>query len=144
LASNTTFRDPILKRVLKTFSIKTKVSKTDKKTILKVDRHVFVRLLVLAQFRQLNMRDAIRYELGHIPWSIATTGGCLVKTNKAALSSIIEKSAEHNGVLQNRSAWICDAMALIQSLKNIFGLIFFGGLSGENLNMIFYQNTLYA
>jgi hypothetical protein len=30
-----------------------------------------------------------------------------------------EKSAEHNGVLQNRSAWIFDAMALIQSLKNI-------------------------
>jgi len=43
----------------------------------------------------------------------------LVKTNKAALSSIIEKRAEHNGVLQNRSAWIFDAMALIQSLKNI-------------------------
>jgi hypothetical protein len=34
-------------------------------------------------------------------------------------NSIIEKSAEHNGVLQNRSAWIFDAMALIQSLKNI-------------------------
>jgi hypothetical protein len=26
----------------------------------------------------------------------------------------------------------------------IFGLIFFGGLSGKILNMIFYQNTLYA
>jgi hypothetical protein len=33
----------------------------------------------------------------------------VVKTNKAVLSSIIEKSAEHNGVLQNRSAWIFDA-----------------------------------
>jgi len=75
LASNITFRNPILKRVLKTFSVKTKVSKTDKNTILKADRHVFARLLVFVQFRQLNMRDVIRYELGHIPWSIATTGG---------------------------------------------------------------------
>jgi hypothetical protein len=29
---------------------------------------------VIAQFRQMNMRDVIRLELGHIPWSIATTG----------------------------------------------------------------------
>jgi hypothetical protein len=61
----------------------------------------------------------LRYELGSIPWSIATTGGCLVKTNKAALSSIIEKGSEHNGVLLNQSVWIFDAMALIQSMKNI-------------------------
>jgi hypothetical protein len=42
----------------------------------------------------------------------------LVKTNKAALSSIIEKGSEHNGVLPNQSVWIFDAMALVQSLKN--------------------------
>jgi hypothetical protein len=49
---------------------------------------------------------------------VATTDGCLVKTNKAALSSIIEKGSEHNGVLPNQSVWIFDAMALVQSLKN--------------------------
>jgi hypothetical protein len=37
----------------------------------------------------------------------------------AALSSIIEKGSEHNGVLLNQSVWIFDAMALIQSMKNI-------------------------
>jgi hypothetical protein len=102
---------------LKTFSVKTKVSKADKNTILKADRHLFARLI--AQSRQLNMRDVLRHELGQIPWYIATTDGCLVKTNKAALSSIIEKGSEQNGVLLNQSVWIFDAMALIQSMKNI-------------------------
>ena len=98
------FRDPIPKRALKTFSVKTKVSKADKNTILKADRHLFARLI--AQSRQLNMRDVLRHELGQIPWYIA-------------LSSIIEKGSEHNGVLLNQSVWIFDAMALIQSMKNI-------------------------
>jgi hypothetical protein len=89
---------------LKTFSVKTKVSKADKNTILKADRHLFARLI--AQSRQLNMRDVLRHELGQIPWYIA-------------LSSIIEKGSEHNGVLLNQSVWIFDAMALIQSMKNI-------------------------
>jgi hypothetical protein len=118
LTSNIPFHDPIPKGALKIFSVKTKVSKTDKNTILKADRHLFARLLVIAQSRQLNMRDVLRHELGSIPWSIATTDGCLVKTNKAALSSIIEKGSEHNGVLPNQSVWIFDAMALVQSLKN--------------------------
>jgi hypothetical protein len=65
------------------------------------------------------MRDVLRHELGSIPWSIATTSGCLVKTNKAALNSIIEKVSEHNGVLPNQYVWIFDVIALIQSLKNI-------------------------
>jgi len=74
---------------------------------------------VIAQSRQVNMRDILRHELGSIPWSIAMTDGCLVKTNKAALSSIIEKGSEHNGVLPNQSDWIYYAMAFVQSLKNI-------------------------
>jgi hypothetical protein len=67
---------------MKTLSVKAKVSKTGKNTILKTDRHLLARLLVIAQFRQLNMRDVLRHELGLISWSIATTDGCLVKQIK--------------------------------------------------------------
>jgi hypothetical protein len=57
LTSNIPFHDPIPKGALKIFSVKTKVSKTDKNTILKADRHLFARLLVIAQSRQLNMQN---------------------------------------------------------------------------------------
>ena len=89
-SSSKGFYDPISKNGLKTFSVKSKVSKTDRNAIIKADRHLFARLLVIAQSRQLNMRNVLQFELGPIPWSIATADGGLVKTNKAVLSNAIE------------------------------------------------------
>ena len=63
------------------------------------------------------MRYVLRHELGPIPWSIVTTDGCLVKTKQAALSSIIEKGFEHNGVLPNQSVWIFDEKTFHESLN---------------------------
>ena len=44
-----------------------------KKEILKADRNIFAGLTVIAQTRELDMQNVLKYELGPIPWSVTAT-----------------------------------------------------------------------
>ena len=50
----------------------------------------FARLAVVAQSRSLDMRSVLHYELGPVPWSLATPDGGLVKTDKSCLLHLLE------------------------------------------------------
>ncbi|KAL8594271.1 hypothetical protein ACOMHN_044215 [Nucella lapillus] len=103
---------------LKTFGSTAKRRKTkcaDGTTIiLKADRWLFGRMIVMGQSRNLNMKDLMCFPLGPFPWSLAAPDGTLRKTNKAALATNIKKSAKMAEFVPAHSATIIDGMGLVQ------------------------------
>lgn len=87
--------------------------------IIKADRNLFACLLVIGQNCQLDLREVLTYELGPVPWCLASPDGSLAKTNKAALPKLLEDGIE---LLQNPpgvTAVIIDAMAILQTMTTI-------------------------
>lgn len=123
LSNSTGFHDTLSKLKLGTFSDsqkKTLLAKEGKTVILKADRNLFARLLDIGQSRMMDLRELLVHELGPMPWSLASFDGSLVKTNKAALSKLIEDGVESLQRLpEETSAVIIDAMALLQTLSKI-------------------------
>ena len=87
--------------------------------MLRADRYLFARLLVIGQSRQIDLRDLLTHELGPVPWSLATYDGSLAKTKTSALAKLLEDGVEILPNLPNASAVIIDAMALLQTLPRI-------------------------
>ena len=88
---------PSPKAKLQTFqnlakSNKTKAAEND--IIIKSDKGLFARMVVIAQQRQMNMQDVLKYSLGPLPWSIAAPDGGPTKTTKATLLHTLEGKAE--------------------------------------------------
>ena len=113
----------IKRNKLMTFSSKTKTM-TDKKgqTIaVKSTRNLFARLLVISKTREIDLKGLLSFSLSEFPLSIATASGDLVKTTKSKMFEILEKTAGSPVVeadsLQNRTALIVDAMAVVQAMK---------------------------
>ena len=83
------FHDPIKTQRLKTFkdmSKKQVVKASGKEVILKADRTLFGRIILVAQGRNLHMEDVFTHPLGPVPWSLCTPDGLLRKTDKAKLA----------------------------------------------------------
>lgn len=99
--------------------VKKTVNQGGKSFVLRADRNLFARLLVIGQSRQIDLRDLLTHELGPVPWSLATYDGSLAKTNKSALAKLLEDGVEILPNLPNASAVIIDAMALLQTLPRI-------------------------
>lgn len=99
---------------------KTSVTAGEKNVIIKVDRNLFARLLVIGQSRQMDLRDLLTHELGPLPWSLASSDGSLAKTNKAILSKLLEDGVECLPSLpEETTAVIIDAMAMLQTLVRV-------------------------
>ncbi|KAL8619632.1 hypothetical protein ACOMHN_019687 [Nucella lapillus] len=115
------FYDSMKKASLKTFGSAAKKRKTKysdgRSVILKADRWLFGRMILMGQSRNLNMKDLMCFPLGPHPWSLATPDGSLRKTNKAALATNIKKDAQLQDSLAAHSATIIDGMALVQTAK---------------------------
>ena len=82
------FHDPIPANKLKTFSNlckKKEVKSSGRVIILKADRSLFGRIIVMAQGRNLKMEDILSHPLGPLPWALSTHDGLLRKTNKTTL-----------------------------------------------------------
>ena len=81
------FHKTLKKSKLKTFSeLNKKVkfkSKTANEIILKADRALFGQMVIIAENRQLHMRDVLCHPLGPLPWALSTVDGSLRKTSKA-------------------------------------------------------------
>ena len=106
---------------LKTFSTlsKKKKSKISGKTvILKTDRTLFGRMIVIAQSRNLQMQEVFTHALGPLPWALATPEGDPRKTAKAALATSIQKLAAPAENVPANSATVIDGMSLVQRLRN--------------------------
>ena len=48
---------------------------TGKKIILKADKNLFSITTIVAQSRQLDMKEVFSHPLGPIPWSLSTADG---------------------------------------------------------------------
>ena len=88
------FYDPIKTNRLKTCSNmckKKEVKSSGRVTILKADRSLFGRIIVMAQGRNLQMDDILSHHIGPLPWAMATADGLLRKNNKASLAATFPK-----------------------------------------------------
>ena len=123
LSDSVGFFDPLPKLRLGTFhdaQKKTTISKEGRAVILRTDRSLFARLLVIGQSRQMDLRQLLVHKLGPLPWSLALFDGALVKINKAALPKLLEDGVESLQCLPAQiTAVIIDAMAMLQTLNKI-------------------------
>ena len=117
--------DAIPKLSIKTFSSmtkKVKVKAGDEKSItVHADRDLFVRLLIGANVRQINLMEVLSYELALIPCSLAHQDRSLRKSTKSHLAGIIEKLVIVVPQLQpspENTVYILDGMAVIQTIKS--------------------------
>ena len=83
MAVSKNFFDPIPRDKLAGFgSLSKKVVRTVNKRaiVLKADKNLFARLAIVAQIRNLDMRNVLTYSLGPVPWALANPDGSLTKT----------------------------------------------------------------
>ena len=64
---------------------------TEKLVAITEDRDLFGRLLIVANARQVNLREILCFELSAVPYSLVHTDGTLRKTTKSDLFQILEK-----------------------------------------------------
>ena len=97
ISNNEDFFSPITKLKSKTFadlSKKTTIKLQNKEEILKADRTLFARMAVVAQSREMDMRDVLKHSYGPLPWSLAAVDGSYAKTTKSKLAELIEKGID--------------------------------------------------
>jgi len=136
LASNEEgFYEPLKKRRLKTFSemlVKKTYKAGDKQVILKADRNLFAKMILIGQTRKLDMRDVLSHRLGAIPWALATPAGTLRKTARCVLAKKLRKDQSPVESIADNSACIIDRMALVKSVEG--NNMTFGDVSNTILN----------
>ena len=62
--------------------------------MVRADRKLFARPIVIAQARKLDMREVLKFSLGPVPWSFAMPDGTLAKTSKAKLLALLESGTD--------------------------------------------------
>ena len=89
------FHHTLTKQKLKTSSDhnKTKKAKQSKgnETVLRADCNLFVRMIIIAESRQLQMQEVLCHPLGPLSAPLATSNGLPRKTNKAQPGRELEK-----------------------------------------------------
>ena len=76
-------------------------------------------MAVVAQSREMDMRDVLKHSLGLLPWSLAAVDGSYAKTTKSKLAELIEKGIDALEGEPDAAVWILDAMIILQALTNI-------------------------
>ena len=101
---------------LKTFSdfYAKKVVCKGKEIVIKADRNLFGNMIVVAQTRQLEMRQVLSHPLGPVPWALANPDGSPRKTEKSKFMNIIAQNVAVLETFSEKSACIVDGMAIIQ------------------------------
>ena len=117
----TKFHDKLKKQNLKTFSHLSKKKKScnvsGREIILKADRKLFAQIILIAQSRNLKIKEVMKHPLGPVPWSLSTGEGSLRKTSKSALANELKKNVPVAETVQGPIATIIDGMSLIQKTR---------------------------
>ena len=74
-------------------------------------------MIVIAESRNLQMREVLSYPLGPLPWSLATPDGLMRKTNKTSMAKELQKNIQAAYSILQPSAFMIDEMALVHRLK---------------------------
>ena len=64
---------------------------TAKEIVLKADRTLCAGMIVIAEARQLSMKEVLSHPLGPLPWSLAALDGSLKRTAKSSLAKRVAK-----------------------------------------------------
>ena len=113
------FHDPMKLKKLKTLSSLSKkrnVTADGRTMILKADRSLFGRIIILGQNRKIEVRELLHYSLGPLPWALATPEWFPRKTNKASLATYLQKDIHLADSVPRNSTTIIDGMSLVQKL----------------------------
>lgn len=88
--------------------------------ILRADKKLFSRLLIIGQSRKIDLREILSYSLGTVSYPLASTDGSLAKTNKSALMDLLEAKGGDCLVdkIPANGAILFDGMAVIQALQS--------------------------
>jgi hypothetical protein len=87
----------------------THVSVQGRYVALRADRAFFVRALVLAQNRSMDLKKILSYDLGPLPLSLA-------KTAKSSLLHQLEKLGSSDISVPDDAVTVVDGMAVLQSI----------------------------
>ena len=113
---------------------KVQLKATDNHLItVKSDRDLFERLMIVANAKEVNIREVLPYKLSPVPCSLAHNDGSLRKATKSDLASALEdgiNSPARLPVLASSVVYIVDGMALIQ-MHNSSGAHTFGELASR-------------
>ena len=96
---------------------KTIKNKKGEETVIRADRNLFARMIIISESRQLHMQEVLQHPLGPLPSSLATSNRLPRKTNKAQLGRELEKLVQPTAKIPSPSVYVIDGMALIQKLK---------------------------
>lgn len=105
-------------------------------------------MIIIAESRDLQMKDVSSHALGPLPWSLASPDGTMRKTNKAALAKELQKNIQPAEEIPRASACIIDGMALVQRLKGdhktfsavteaLLSAVLNEGASSERIDVVF-------
>ncbi|XP_070535408.1 uncharacterized protein [Ptychodera flava] len=102
---------------------------------LKDNRNLLQRMLLIAQARQLDLRELLTHALGPVPAMLANYDETMTKTNKAVLGHHLASTFSDAVVdtFEGNTAIIVDAMAMIQMQSKVPATF------GEFASSIFYQ-----
>ena len=109
--------------------------------ILKADRSLFGRIIILGQNRKIEVRELLHYSLGPLPWALATPEGFPRKTNKATLATYLQKDIHLADSLPRNSTTIIDGMSLVQKLNIGGGQTTYGMVASSLLSMALHEGS---
>ena len=121
ITGSTDIHAPMKRLNLKTFADRKQANlkQNSKSSLQQADRNIFARLLIIAQCRDISLKDVLTYELGPLPWSLVSADGSLSKTAKSSLHSLLEHGLEPMTNHPHADSIIIDFMAVLQSLKHV-------------------------
>jgi len=131
------FHEPLRKLRLKTFAdaVNSKVLKTaDRNFIVKGEKNLFCKMVLISQTRNLNMAEVFTHPLGPIPYELANADGTIRKNCKSSLGREVLKKASLSKLIPHQSALVVDGMAAIHRLP--LTLSTFGEAADTLLRMI--------
>ena len=114
------YHDPITRRKFKTFSSMEKCQKMrssrNKVVEIRAERNVFAQLVLLSMEHDIDLELALSFQLGPVPWALATADGSPVKSDKSKLLHNLEGTIvpSDQPAIQD-SVYICDGNAIRQS-----------------------------
>eukprot|EP00058_Branchiostoma_floridae_P019404 XP_002604894.1 hypothetical protein BRAFLDRAFT_77273 [Branchiostoma floridae] len=136
------FHDKLTKLKLKTFSnisTKTSAKGKTKEVILQADRNLFRHIILVAESRQISMKDVLTHPLGPLPWSLANADGTLHKTNKAALARELESRVPPAEDIPGPCTCLIDGMTILQKLNG--NNMTFSGLANATMTTVLKEGA---
>ena len=105
-------------------------------------------MVIIAENRQLDMKDVLCHPMGPLPWVLSSVDGSLWKTSKAALAKELQKNVPTAEEIPQPSACIKDGMVMVEKLKgdhkkfsdvadSLFGMVLHERASSKRIDVIF-------